>query len=101
MTTYLRVGDYGATFEDTILDNGVAEDISTATTLQFIFEKPDGTLATKTGSFTTDGTDGKMQYTIESGLLDSAGVWQYQTYVVTLTRVWKSEIVSFFVEDVI
>ena len=51
-------------------------DISSATNLQMIFESPRNTLVTKTALFTTDGSDGKIQYSITSSDLSAEGVWR-------------------------
>lgn len=60
-------------------------DISTGTTLRMVFTKPDGTEVTKEGPnvvFQTDGTDGAIQYVIESGLLDTKGFWKVRAVVI-------------------
>jgi hypothetical protein len=74
----IRVGDFGqvaqVTFVDT--DTDAAADISSyATTKQMIFVDPSGNETVKTATFATDGTDGAIQYTVESGLIDEAGIW--------------------------
>src|SRR5262245_42640865 len=66
----------------TIKEDGVAVDVSTVSTKQIIFRKPDGSTVTKTATFTSGGTDGKIQYTTVSGFLDMVGVWECQGYVV-------------------
>lgn len=81
------VGDYGSVFDDVIREDpdptvpycdAPAKNISDATTRQVVFEKPDGTTVTKTAVNVTDGSDGALQYTVESGLFDAAGMWRYQ-----------------------
>ena len=72
------VGDFGQTAQLTIIDvdTGEAADISGyATTIQMIFTNPSGTEIPKTATFVTDGTDGKIKYTIEDGLFSVAGIW--------------------------
>jgi hypothetical protein len=71
-------GDFGQvaqlTFVDT--DTDAAADISGyATTIQMIWVDPSGNETAKTATFATDGTDGVIQYTVESTLLDEAGTW--------------------------
>ncbi len=100
MAENIHVGDIGTVFEITIVDdNDAAIDISTATTLQIIFKKPNnrGTL-TKTATFTNSGTDGKLEYATISGDLDTAGLWYIQGKVVEATYTNSSEIDSFLVE---
>lgn len=74
--------DVGTIFIITIVDdNGDAVDISGATTKNIKFLKPDETAVTKTADFTTDGSDGKIQYeTVDQDLIP-AGLWHIQGYV--------------------
>jgi hypothetical protein len=83
----------------TIKDSdGVAVDISTATTKEIYFRKPDGTTVSKTGTFNTDGTDGKLYYSTESGFLTPNGKWHLQAYVVIGTVLARSTLVTQLVE---
>ena len=75
------VGDVGTVFEATLKEVGVVVNISSATAKQLIFERPDGSTFTVTASFTIDGTDGKLQYTILVGDLNIAGLWSWQAKV--------------------
>ena len=58
----IHMNDVGTKFLVTVTDGTTAVDISSATTKQLIFQKPSGTKLTKATAFTSDGTDGKMQY---------------------------------------
>lgn len=72
-------GDYGQVAKLTFIDvdTDSAVDISGyATTIQMIFTDPDGAETAKTATWSTDGTDGVIQYTIETSLFDAAGYWQ-------------------------
>ena len=60
----IHMNDVGTKFLVTVTDGTTAVDISSATTKQLIFQKPSGTKLTKATAFTSDGTDGKMQYSI-------------------------------------
>lgn len=71
----------GATLRATIREDGSAVDLSAATVKQLKLRKPSGTVVTKTADFTTDGSDGKIEYTTEDGDLDTAGDWQLQPYL--------------------
>lgn len=93
----VHVGDIGTIFRVTVLDANSAIDISGATTRQLIFQKPDGSTLTRSGSLTTDGTDGKLEYASVSGDLDMAGRWSLQVYLVLATWEGKSDIGSFIV----
>lgn len=68
--------DFGWVGKLRIVQDEVAVDISSYTTLRFIFRKPDGTEITKSVAFDTDGTDGYLAYTVEDGLIDTAGRWR-------------------------
>jgi len=91
----IHVGDVGTVFEITVQDGGSVIDISSATTKDIIFEKPDRTNLTKTGSFTTDGTDGKIRYTTAADDLDAVGVWQIQAKIVMPSGTWHTNIGEF------
>lgn len=82
-TPQLQQNDAGVTFIVTVTENGTSLDISSATSIQFIFERPDGTLLTTAGVFFSNGTDGKVQYVTKSGDIDASGTWKYQVHVVT------------------
>lgn len=58
-------------------------DISTATTTQIIFTAPArGDRVVKTASFVSDGTDGKLRYSLTTTDLPRSGPWRLQGYVV-------------------
>lgn len=79
--TNIHEDDYGWIGKLRIVQDTVVQDISTYTTRQFIFRKPSGTVVTKTATFTTDGADGYLQYTMESGVVDEVGGWQVQARI--------------------
>lgn len=82
--------------------NTAADDISGFGTTQFILKKPDGTKLTKTATFTTDGTDGYLQYTLADGDLDVAGDWELQVNLVNgSTSQYRSDTVKFRVHDIL
>lgn len=95
--TDIFIGDIGTIFRATVKDNGVARDISSATLRQLIFQKPDETTVTKTATLTTDGTDGKMQYTTILNDLDQAGRWVVQGYIETPAGKWHTDFYRFTV----
>lgn len=74
--TDIHVDDYGWLAQLVVTQDGTAVDISAYTTCQFVFRKPDGTTVTKTATFDDDGTDGVLNYTVESGLIDVPGRWR-------------------------
>ena len=82
-----HVNDIGTIFRVTVYDTtstggSVVAYISSATTITFTFKRPDGTTFTKSGAFTSDGTDGKVQYTTIDGDLNGAGTWSLQVLIV-------------------
>lgn len=91
----IHVQDIGTQFKVTIKDGTSVVDVSGASTLQLIFQKPSGTNVTKTASLFTDGTDGIIMYNSESGVLDEAGIWKMQGYIVDSSNSWRSDIQTF------
>ena len=88
----IHVGDIGTVFERTITEGTTTVDISGTTLMQLIFRKPDGMLLTKTATFTTDGTDGKLRYVTISGDLSVAGQWGLQAYVEMPGGKWHTDV---------
>lgn len=96
----IHKGDIGTIFEVTLKDDVAIVDVSSATTKEIFFRKPDGTtVLTKAAEFKTDGTDGIIQYTTILDDLDSVGGWKIQGHVILSTGEWKSDIASFKVYD--
>lgn len=91
----IHVNDVGTIFRITIKDAATAMDVSGATTKQIVFRKPDATTETQTAAFYTDGSDGIIQYTSDTGDLDTAGIWKIQAYVITPSGQWKTDIQTF------
>lgn len=81
----IYITDFGVPFEITIVEDGVAVDVSDATTMTLTLRKPDGSTVTKDLSFKTDGTDGIVSYTFLAADLDVPGTWKYQAYIETAT----------------
>jgi hypothetical protein len=67
--------------ERTIKDqDGVIVNLAGATVKKFRFKPSGGTLFVRDGNLSTDGTDGKMRYTLtDSETVE--GSWQMQIYV--------------------
>ena len=76
----------GTVFEYTVLDtDGVSPlDISDATVTELVFRKPNGVTITKTATFVTDGTDGKIQYVTVANDLQPYGAWEIQARIAML-----------------
>jgi hypothetical protein len=80
MAVPLHVGDVGAVLSVTVMEDGSARDMSTATVKQFKIRKPDGTLLTVSADLGTDGTDGTLVYVVAEGDLDAAGIYTVRAY---------------------
>ena len=96
----LHLGDIGTIIRVTVQDKdstctSQALDVSSATTRHFILKKPSGDKLTVTASFTTDGTDGQIEYATVDGDLDEVGEWKLQVYLVMPGGSWSSEVGSF------
>jgi hypothetical protein len=81
MANVVHVGDIGTIIRFTVKDDGVIVNLSSATTITFYLMDPGGNVANKTGTLTTDGTDGKIEYTTTTGVIDEAGTWTIQAKV--------------------
>lgn len=91
----VHLGDVGTIFRVTVTekvwnastlcwDDSVV-DISSATSMEVLFLMPSGTTRIRPAVFTTDGTDGKLQYTSAEGDISEAGgrtkPWFYSAWV--------------------
>lgn len=91
----IRISDYGTIIYGTISDSSGTIDISSATTKQIILLRPDGTKVQEDATFVTDGTDGRLSYTIQSTDFSLAGIWRVQWYIVMTSGSWKTDIKTF------
>jgi len=76
----VRMNEKGRKFIITLTKDGQPIDLSGATVKQIVFDKPErnGVVAVN-ADFYTDGTDGKLTYTVTSNqFFDILGVWQIQ-----------------------
>ena len=104
MPTQVHLNDIGTIFKLTLKDGVVIVDLSSATTKEIIFKKPDNTFVTQTARFldgTGDGTDGIIEYVSISGDLNVVGNWVLQAHVVLTSPVgeWRSSHHSFRVRS--
>lgn len=91
----IHVADIGTVFKVTVKDGTSIVDVSSSTTKEIHFGKPDGTSLIGTAVFETDGTDGIIKYTTIANDLDQDGLWQIQAFVVMSGGQWKSDIARF------
>lgn len=60
-------------------DDGIAQDVSGFTDIKVVAQSEDGRkTAISTGAYTTDGTDGKVQFSWAAGDIDRGGDWKIQ-----------------------
>jgi len=97
--TPIQVRTEGLIIELTIMGKGKAVDISSATTKQIIIKPPIGDNITKTATFSSDGTDGKLRCVTVDDDLGIAGNYQTQAYVELINFTGFSSITSFQVVD--
>ncbi len=95
MAIEIHKGDIGTIFEITLKDGKIVVDVSTASIKNIFFQKPSGIILTKAAAFTTDGVDGKIQYTTIAADLDEIGDWELQAGVTLAAGTWKSSIEKF------
>ena len=96
----LHLGDIGTIIRVTVQDKdstctSQVLNVSSATTRRFTLKKPSGAKLNVTASFTTDGTDGQIEYATVDGDLDEVGEWKIQVYLVMPGGSWRSEVGSF------
>jgi hypothetical protein len=97
-----HVGDDGTPFIMVCRDqNHVIIDISTATSLAIVFQKPDGTTVEKAAILTGDGTDGCFQCSTVADDLDQDGLWLAQGKVTLPAWSGSTDIVAFTVDPAI
>ena len=97
MACEIHTGDIGTRFLFTIQDCNSTDpvDVSTASSVEIVFQKTDGSTDTKVGSFLTDGTDGKVYYDTLAGDIDQVGYWKVQGKVNFPTGLFYSDIHRF------
>ncbi len=106
-----HIGDVGTILRATIVEEdddnpGTFDpvDVSGVTEQELIIHKQDGTVVTETTVFTTDGTDGQIQYRVDDpDFFNVGGQWKMQGHVIFPTGTpkdeYKSNIVTFHVEE--
>jgi len=96
----IKTLDWGTVIELRFLEGNSIVPLETATLKQIVFLKPDGvTKITKTAIFTTDGSDGKIQYTTIANDIDVGGTWKAEGYVETPLGGWATSSFEFEVDD--
>lgn len=94
VVTGVVAGEFGLPIIITLVsESGTAEDVSSYdSTKEIILVPEDRTkTVTLTGSFTVDGTDGRVQGTPVSGDIDRPGKWQGQVNLTKTTGTIKAK----------
>ena len=96
----MQENDYGTPLNLVIKEKNKPLDISGATKLEIIFDRPlSNGKTTHDIDFTSDGTDGKLIYYVEDGLLDTPGKWKVQVVLTFPNGRWSTDIGVFSVEE--
>ncbi len=98
MTADLHVNDVGTVLRFTIKEAGVPLDLASVTSKKLKLEKKDKTTLYKDLSFTTSGSDGKVEYITAAGDLDQKGKLRAQVYLESSDGKWHTSIVEWEVE---
>jgi hypothetical protein len=81
MWNNIYAGDHGWLGKVRLTQDDVPLDISGYATLQFILRTPAGETVVKGAEFTTDGTDGLLQYLVQPGDIVQTGTWMLQARI--------------------
>jgi len=101
---FIRVGNVGTILICTVtrIVGGVeqAVDLSGTTKVEIELQKPNGERLTPiTASFLTDGTDGKITYTDNTGLFTVAGRWKIRGIATTGSVILQGSWFGFPVDE--
>ena len=101
MTTDLHLLDEGTVLRFTIKEGSAALDVSSATVLTLKLKRKDKTIQEHDMVFTTDGTDGKVEYVTLTGDIPAGnkGKWQAQVYLEMPGGKWHTSKVDVEVDD--
>lgn len=91
----IHLNDIGTTFTITVKDGTTPVDLSTATTLNIVFVKPNGDPITRTATPVSGGADGVISYTTVDGDLNAVGTWCMQAVIAIGSSTWHTDIVKF------
>jgi hypothetical protein len=90
----------GVTFKFTVVEDGAALPLQSATIKRFIFRKPVSDVdLTVNASFYTDGSDGILKYVTVSGDLNEVGLWTAQAYLEVGVFKGNTDTTTFIVES--
>ena len=87
----IHIGDSGVDTVVRFIHQGLPYDVSNASSNNIIFKSPDGTVKERAATFVTDGTDGRIKYTLQSQDIDKPGIWKIWGSVTTLNGTRTSD----------
>lgn len=90
MSTNLKVGSTPKLIV-VVMEGGTAKNVSGASTKIIYLRKPNGVVLVRPADFTTNGSDGKIEYKCTVEDLDRPGKWRIQGYVELGTDVWPTD----------
>lgn len=98
---HLFLNDYGVDITLIVTDSACQPvNISASTAREFELQRPDGTVLTVTAVFVTDGSDGKLRYTVASGVLNAVGTWNVRAKITEgATKQFRTDKVEFEVKN--
>jgi hypothetical protein len=95
-----HVGDIGTVIRLTVTDSGIPVNLSSATSKRILLKGPDGISVAYNAVFTTDGSDGVIEYTTSTVHdLRVAGAWEAGAKVSVSGGTWNTDPFSFTVKD--
>ena len=96
-------GDFGFVIEREVVNQSHdAIDITSADATENSLcqiELPSGSTVSKNAVFTNTGLDGRIQYTMETGVLTTAGTWKFQFKIILATAQFHTLEEEFTVAD--
>jgi hypothetical protein len=93
----VNANDVGTTFTATIIENGAAINISSATIKEFLFVRPDNSQLVVPAAFVTNGADGQLSYATKAGDINQPGGWAMQAKIVMPSGTFYSDVYTFTV----
>ena len=93
----MQLNDVGTLLRVIIQENNSVKNLAGITSSQIVLRKPSGSTLTKSSVFGSNGSDGIITYTTESGDIDEIGIWRIQGVITSGSAVFYSEVEEFTV----
>lgn len=95
MSAEIHKYDIGTAITIQVKDCEGIVDLSSASSIQIKFLKPDKTSLTVDATLVNTGSDGLIRYITSSGDLNVVGMWSYQCIVFMGGNEWRSDVGTF------